>query len=186
MKKLKIILPLLALPFWVNADIYMTKNPDGSISYSDQPQQDSSKVTLQPINTIKPKNALPASESSDSKPAEKKEAPKEQVEQEEKREAYKSVTINSPKDDETLQNIVTLDVSASSVPELQKKFSDSYALYINGSKVADSTTGSFSIPRDQVPRGDYTLQVAILDKDGQTLITSSTITVHVKYHTIAI
>jgi len=194
MKSIKCIIVMLLIPALANADVYMKKDADGSISYSDQPQPNADKITLQPVNTLNAKDNAPVmpeqpdSQSLEGQPAQPPTQEKaEAYKPKEEREAYKSVTISSPKDQETLQNPVTIDVSATSDPALQTKFHDKYALYVNGTQFGEpSETAAFSIPRDQVPRGTYTLQVAILDENKQALITSSMITVFIKYHTIAV
>lgn len=192
MKITKWILILLCVPLLASADVYMKKDADGSISYSDQPQPDADKVILQPVNTLgteADKPAVPEPQNPEQinpeAPQPEKEADKYAVQEE--RKPYKSVAISSPQDQETLQNPVTIEVKGSSEPQLQKKFNDKYALYINGTQFGEaSETASFSIPREAVPRGTYTLQIAILDDKNQALITSSMITVYVKYRTIAI
>lgn len=194
----KLMLVLFLLPALASADVYMKKDANGSISYTDQPQPDADKIALQPVNTLGGKETQPAAPeqpNQEQQNPESLEPPADPSVQnkadtykpKEEREAYKSVTINSPKDQETLQNPVTIDVNAASDPVLQTKFHDKYALYMNGAQFGEpSETPTFSIPREQAPRGTYTLQVAILDENKQALITSSMITVYVKYHTIAV
>lgn len=185
------LLPLLATA----AEVYMKKEANGSVSYSDQPQSDANKISLQPVNTLQSKDSntdtpppeQPNPESAAPNMGQEPKSSDSSALKKEERDAYQSVTITAPKDGETLQNMVTLNVSATSTPALQTKFGDKFALYVNGAKMGDaSDSGSFSVPREQLPRGTYTLQVAVLDEKQQTLITSSTITIEIKYHTIAI
>lgn len=141
------------------AEVYKRVNPDGSVEFTDVPNEAGQKpVEVSPPSTYKSPR-LPASNTPAAKPAFTQ---------------YESVTITSPANDATIRsNEGTLSVSVTSSPGLQGD--DTFLLMMDGSKAGEGNSGKFKL--SNIDRGSHTLMVQIIH-EGQTLLQSQTVTVH--------
>lgn len=165
------LLSILAMLFsvqTVNAKVYKWVTEDGTVVYSDQPHPDAEVLDIKPLHPYKapePKYT----------PFEETEEPETTVKSSSK---YRSLTIDKPQHDETITgNSGSLTVSVSSNPQLKE--GDKFQLVLNGTEIGSPSQHSqFNL--DNVNRGSHNISVKIIDKGGRTLITSSSVTVHVK------
>lgn len=147
--------------------VYKIINPDGSITYTDNPpadHQQTAPLDLPPINA-QPSVDVPANPQGTSTGDE---AP----------EAYSSLEIISPEDEATIppgQQAVT--VSASLTPALHP--GHRLQLYYDGEPYSISSSLSITLS-PPLYRGSHSIQFAVIDKNGKPLIKSDTRTIHIK------
>lgn len=156
--------------FWVTmalipvsaAEVYRTIDQHGNPVFSGQPQPGSEKIEVQPTNvqSLPPARPLPV-----------KRPPTQQAAN-----RYQSLSILSPTNDTTLRNVTQLSVSVSISPVLLGQHS--LVLLDNGQPVGEPGT-SLSMLIKELHRGTHALQVKVVDAQGQTLITSEAVTIHV-------
>jgi len=194
---LMVVLPLSIFA----ASVYMKQEADGSVSFSDKPSSGAQKVKIEKPNIIKDKKTKPkhqtqeapndmlpptgTPESSQSLPPKLNQGPELP-----QKEAYKSVEITSPKDQETIWNPSSVSVSVD-VKYGQNKMGlqkgDKLVLLLDGRKFNEgSSSMSFTLNRDQIPRGAHTLQATVVDGNNTVLITSKMITVYIMYKSVAL
>lgn len=169
----------------VSADVYMQKNPDGSVTFSDDPQ----KSNQAPIN-LPPTSSYSVSGTTQKQPETptiKKSATVPAAETTEEHVNYNSVAIILPKENispdgasYTFQNTVTITVVVEIKPELQK--GDAVQLLLDGvptSKPGPSLT--FSLTREILSRGSHTLEAQVVGANGAVLASSDKVTIYVHY-----
>ena len=146
----------------VLAGVYKRVNPDGSVEFTDVPEEIGEKpVEVAPSSSYtpppQPKVATPA-------PAAKKDVT-----------GYESVSITSPANDSTIRdNEGKISIRVSSEPGLQK--GHRYLLKMDGKSVGKGRTNTF--PLKNVDRGSHNFTVQIIDKNEKMIIESGTVTVH--------
>lgn len=154
----------LMLPLCVQAGttVYKVKNPDGSVSYSDEPVENAVKMDVEPVTTV------PALQYKDI-PA----AAKETVES---KAAYTELDIVSPGHDTAFYSgNGVLNISTKLSPELKK--GHQYLFTLDGKTIATQSAGSLTV--DLVDRGTHTVTVSVVDRQLKTLISAaSTFTIH--------
>ncbi len=156
------ILLLTSLP--CIATIYMQKNADGSVTYSDVPLKDAEPVSLSSGNSVPSTNmSKPPAKTAGAKPAE---------------EYYKSFKIISPKDGETIQNQPAINVKVATDPEFRA--GDTIQVFLDGQPWSDPVAGT-SLDMTNVDRGTHTLYVKLLGSNRQTLKQTETITIYVHH-----
>lgn len=195
------ILVLFLSSFFLYAGtVYMKKDENGNIIFTDTPSEGAKKIKIETPNTVKPKNStpnnlppealrdmMPPTGTPGEPPAEKKSPAEPQVPE---KEVYKSVDITSPKNEETIWNPAMLSVSLSvkygdNKSGLQE--GDKAVLVLDGQKVGEpSTSLSFTLNRDQVPRGEHKLQALVVNDSNTVLISSKTITIFIHYKSVAL
>ncbi len=150
-------------------DIYKTVLPDGTVIYSDAPEQGAEQHSkkLEGIVDIPTLNLPPVKQNKPTSSSDSDTAPFN----------YDSVTITSPKSDQTFRNIGgSLTVSVSVQPALQQ--GHRVELMMDGSKVA-GPSASTTLTAKEVYRGTHSFTARILDKSGKTVARSNSVTVHV-------
>jgi len=162
------IATLLSCTTITHAKVYKWVNEEGSVVYSDQPHPEAEVLNIKPLHPYKaptyqtPEGAevLPNDEPSVDPSA-----------------RYSSVTIDSPEHETNFHGTAgSFSVSVSSNPSLKK--GDKYQLLINGKAIGEPTTLSqFNV--QNINRGEHTLSVQVLNKQGKSLIKSPSITVFV-------
>lgn len=140
--------------------VFKTVDEKGKVSFSDTPQEQSTKVELRDINTAKPVKAsarpptTPVKESALT--------------------SYTDLSITSPKPDALIPNgLVAFTVVAKISPELQA--GHKLQLSIDGQVHSSSATSSITV--DSIHRGQHTLQLSIVDDKGKTLKKSKSINI---------
>lgn len=159
---------LLLISFAASAAVYKWVKPDGTILYSDRPPNENTAPTdLPDVQEIK---VVPPSSSAPDIP------PSDQNEQQSTHE-YTKLEITSPANDSTLRdNSGKVDVSLSLEPPLQE--GDVVAITLDGKDIGQGQSPAFFL--NNVDRGTHSLQVAVKDASGNTLISSSTVSFHVQ------
>ena len=163
---------LLAAPA-AQADIYKTVLPDGTVVYSDHPEEgqepNTEKLEQVDVPTLNfPSTKKTTSSSGYSGYNSSKATQPAQLN-------YNSVVITSPQQDATYRNIGgTLSVSVSIDPALGR--GHQLVLMKNGSQAAGPTRSSRLTATD-VFRGSHTFTVNIVDSQ-QTITSSNAVTVH--------
>lgn len=143
--------------------VYKIKNPDGSVSYSDQPQDDAEVMNVEPISTV------PAFQASDIPSASKELA-------EDTKAIYTELDIVNPGHDTAFYSgNGQVTISTKLTPALRK--GHQFQFRLDGQNLATQTSGSYTVPL--VDRGTHTLVVSVVDRNLKTLISkSSTFTIH--------
>ncbi len=152
--------------FTATAGIYKWVDKDGNIHYSDQEVKGAEQVELSKTITFTPtKTDTPTD--TDTPPDELP--------------AYSEISIVQPKMNETIRNNNgNVEVKIKVVEELSSQ--DSITLYLDGKEVRKGMHGT-STTLSQVERGSHTLRASVLDKNGVSLISSSSIIFHLKIET---
>ena len=164
-----IMTKVLIAVFWVTmalspvsaAEVYRSVDQHGNPVFSGQPQPGSEKIKVQPTNvqSLPPVRRIPA-----------RRPPTQQAAN-----RYQSLSILSPTNDTTLRNITQLGISVSISPVLLGQHS--LVLLDNGQPVGEPGR-SLSMSIKELHRGTHVLQVKVVDAQGQTLISSETVTIH--------
>jgi len=156
-----ILMVLLFFPFLCRADatLYKWKDADGTVHFSDQPQAGAEKVEVHDIQTV-PAAKLPAPGTPEKKAA----VPH-----------YDSVSIVSPANEATLHdNTGNISVSVQVTPPLRTDLGHKLELSLDGvPQGAAGMATQFSL--SNVDRGTHNLQASVLDKDGHTLASGSSV-----------
>lgn len=145
-------------------DVYMTRDKDGNVTFSDQPSQGSE------AHKVKELPSMPAFVAP--------QAPQEPEQQEEPVVEYTSLGIISPTDETTIPTGAAGSLTVNGVlsPGLQP--GHTIQLLNNDVVIDKGTTTRFKL--EYMDRGEHRLQLRVVDKQDQTLIESNTITVYVK------
>jgi len=143
-------------------NVYRSIDAEGNPVFSDIPTADSETIELQEIQTV---------------PAEKnlkfESRPSKQVQPDK----YTSLKITSPADGtEVRENAGNVTVEVELKPELRK--TDSLQLSFDSEIVQEGNQTTFEIT--DIDRGTHQISVAIIDKDGNEIKRSSSITFHLQ------
>lgn len=162
--KIRLLPLLLALPLTVSAEVFRTVDEHGNVTFSDQPSKNAERVKLPPVPTYSAPPAPPITAG----------AP----EQSDPDDIYKSMRITSPENDAAVrENSGNLTVSLALQPGLSNAQGHRIQVYLNGSPVGEpGATTNFSLTN--LDRGTHTLNAAVLDGKGRTLIESDIVTFH--------
>jgi hypothetical protein len=164
-----ITLVLLLIAANAAAAVYKWTTSDGSVIYSDQPPtKNATPADLPQVQeiTIVP----PPSSSGEGEEASSQAEASRGVE-------YTKLTITSPEDQAVLrENSGDVAVSIQLDPALQQ--GDKVAVILDGKEIGQGAGTTLTL--SNVDRGTHTLQAAVKDADGKTLIESPTISFTVK------
>lgn len=143
--------------------VYKIKNPDGSVSYSDQPESNAEVMQVEPISTVPALRMEDVSDVSRERAAESKAI-------------YSAFEITSPGHDTAFYSgNGQLSVTTKLTPALKR--GHQYQFRLDGQTISTQKSGALVIPL--VHRGTHTLSVAVLDQNLKTLISAaSTFTIH--------
>ncbi len=175
MKKTALFCPLLSASLSalllcttsVQAKVYKWVTEDGTVVYSDQPHPEAEVLNIEPLHPYKAP-AYKTPESSDDK------KDKAQVNATSR---YSSVTVDSPEHEANIHGSGgSFTVSVSSNPALKK--GDKYQLLIDGRAIGQPTPlAQFNV--QNIDRGEHAIAVQILNKQGESVMTSPSITVFI-------
>lgn len=161
-----LVASLAWLPDLHASKVYKIVNPDGSITYTDNPpadHQQTAPLNLPPINT----------QSSPEVPANLRTSNEDDTP-----EVYQALEITSPADDATIPpGQQTVTVSASVTPALRP--GHQLQLYYDGEPHSVSSSLSVTL-NPPLYRGSHSIQFAVVDKNGKILIKSAPHTIHIK------
>jgi len=164
-------LPILLcclLPLHSQAALYKWVDENGEVVYSDQPPNDEAKpLDLPPIMVTPAIKVKPA--------AKKTAAPAP-----EKKTEYQMLVISRPTDDSVIfDNAGNIPMSFQLQPTLNSKAGDTLEVEMDG-KVIMPNLSTTSVTLNNIDRGSHNLKVRVKDKNGQILISSQPITVHLR------
>ena len=157
--RLLLLLAALFLLTSVSAEVYRSLDEDGNIIFTDKPSPDAEKVKIDKVQTISPPAVedfeyTPPAKSADS--------------------GYTKLEVMSPENDHVFtDNTGDVTVSILIEPALNTKLGDRLILTLDGKKQAESSSTSF--PLTNLDRGTHTTKVDVVNKDGKSLESSSTI-----------
>ena len=155
---------LLLLVSSAQGEMYKHKDAEGVTVYSDVPAEGATPIVTPEGNTIKlPKYVAkkkPAKESSDSE--------------------YSTFIIVSPENDSTVrENSGSVTIALSLTPELNTESGHSISAFVNGIK-AVSNSASLAITINNINRGSHSIYAVVTDAEGNNLIQSNSINIHLK------
>lgn len=157
------LLTLTAMSTQAATTVYKVKNPDGSISYSDQPQDNAEMMQVEPVPTVPavPVNLAPAN------------SPEEDTST---AQAYRNFAIVAPGNNEAFHSPQgTVEIRVALDPTLQDGHMLEY--WLDGKLHQSSQAHALQLTN--VDRGTHTVQVKIVDTSGVVLENrSSSFTVH--------
>lgn len=154
----------LVLASAANGAVYKWKDSEGIVHYSDQPQPGAEAVEQLPIQTYRP-TPVPARATNAGANAG---APSR---------GYSTLAFVSPINDTTIRdNQGNVAVQLSIEPPLRD--GHAIALSIDGSR-QDRTVASTTFTLSNLARGTHTLQAVVLDSEGNEVMSSEALTLHI-------
>ena len=151
----------LLISLTVSAEVYKTKDKDGNVVYTDNPNtQGAEKIELREINTVPGPTFIP--EYQPSQPSQAQPF------------AYK-LRIISPRDEVGIPvGQRDLAIAVSIEPKLRE--GDLLVYYMDGELLEESQSTNIIVR--EIPRGSHKISVEAMDADGQSLGTSESVTVN--------
>jgi hypothetical protein len=178
-----LLMVILLISLTCGAAIYMQKDANGNISYSDMPSPNALRVDLPPptVTQFSTPVAPPVNKniaSKESKNANNKNSADANAAAADGHEAYSVFFISSPIDQQTFQNQRDLPVEVSITPGLQK--GDSIQFILDGAKVGEPTaTTHYQL--NQLPRGSHQVGEILLDANKSELRQAPPVSFFVHY-----
>jgi len=157
----------ISLSFSVSAaKVYKKVNPDGSIEYSDTPQNEADEpIKLKPVQTIT-LPPLPKTSASTPKPVKPKVF------------KYENISIVSPKDDEGIRsNNGDFTARGELSPALQTDQEHHIQWLLDGKEVTGAIGLTLSLKN--LDRGTHQLQLRVVNFNGKAEIETPTISFHI-------
>lgn len=152
--------------------VYKIINPDGSVTYTDTPpaeDQHSETLNLPPINQ-QPTINVPTQPVNDTDNASDFSG-------------YSELLINSPEPNGTIPpGQQTLTVTASVTPPLQP--GHKLQLYYDGEPYGKPSSSLSKTLHSPLYRGSHIIQLAVISANGEQLIRSKPLTIHIKRATV--
>jgi len=172
--RISLLIISLFFIYSTQADVYKSVDEDGNVIFTDKPSPDAEKIKVKEVQTvetpkIEPKQeALPAEE-----PAEEEQKPVE----------YSKVEITSPENVSAVRaNNGNITISAAVEPALDNEAGDTLALYMDSKLVSAGPGTQFNL--NNVDRGTHSFRVAVIDKGGNELKRSASISFTVLRHSV--
>ena len=163
MKRLLILLVLITCT--AQAEIYKSQNEKGEWVYSDKPSPSAERMKLPPLSTYK----SPPLRTSGSPPPKAIE-----------NDIYAGFSFIKPVNDETLRNNLGIVMAETKlVPALQHKLKHRIQFYLDNEPYGP-VIASTAVTMSNLDRGAHTLSASVVDQEGNTLISTGSVTVHVK------
>ena len=155
---------LLMLVSSAQGEMYKHKDAEGVTIYSDVPAEGATPIVTPEGNTIKlPKYVAkkkPAKEPADS--------------------GYSAFIIVSPENDSTLRdNSGNITITLALTPELKIDSRHSISAFVDGLKTV-SNSASLAITINNINRGSHSIYAVVTDAEGNNLIQSNSINIHLK------
>ncbi len=163
MKQLLVLLVLITCP--VQAEIYKSQNAKGEWVYSDKPSPQAERMRLPPLSTYKPPPVR--------RPGT---PPPKAIENN----FYTSFSFIKPVNDETLRNNLGIVMAKTKLaPALQTKLKHRVQFYLDN-KPYGPVIASTAVTMSNLDRGAHSLSASVVDKAGNTLISTGNVIVNVK------
>ena len=146
------------------AKVYKKVNPDGSVEYSDTPQNEADEpIKLKPVQTITLPPLPTASPPKSVKPKAFK---------------YERISIVSPKDDEGIRsNNGDFTAKGELIPGLQRDQEHHIQWLLDGKDVPGAN--GLTLNLKNLDRGTHQLQLRVINFDGKAEIETPTISFHI-------
>lgn len=155
-----------------NTEVYQYIDEQGNVVFTDKPVEGGHKREVKDPAVIKFKER-PV-------PAVLKESETGRKQEKESPQQYTRLAIVKPEQDSSFQeNTGTVAVSLAIQPELQLKFGHYVQVSLDGNWLP-TKYASNSLTINNVNRGSHAIKVAVMDPSGMRLITSNTITFHLR------
>lgn len=151
-----------------DAAIYVRRDAQGNLHYSDQPSPGAKKLKLPPSNVIRSPKSHKIK-----KPPEVTPPPVK---------GYEEFSFVKPTDGETFHNLYTFSARFKITPELMK--GDQIILLLDGKPYDEPSSEkqiNFGSTDNPINPGTHTLQAKIINKDGKILKQTKTITIYIHY-----
>lgn len=170
---MKYIFALILYTFCLSsyADVYQSTDSNGNILYTDTPSQQAEKLIL-PQSDLPPQQpqVAPDPKTAPGTPAEKK-----------ANVPYTLFELQTPKDQETLQNESNVTITINIKPELQP--GDNIQIYMDGKPIGTpAPTTSFNLGR--LERGTHQFYAELIDAQNKVIKKTNLITVYLHYANI--
>ncbi len=170
MRKVIILCMLVVFAQPVVAKLYKCKDADGNTAYTDEPCLDGKEIKLPPLHTYTPAVATPSSP--------------ETIGGVQVFKGYKSLSITEPKNDKAIiSNTRAVTVSYQLKPALDTNRGHKYSIALDGKQLKAKGVTS-QIKLQDVDRGSHTVQIFVLDRDSNILISSQTVTFHLRQSSV--
>jgi len=156
----------LSLSLSAASKVYKKVNPDGSVEYSDVPQDETAEpIKLKPLQSISLPPLVPApvsqSTAATAKPFK-----------------YESIRILSPQDDEGIRsNNGDFTAKGELLPPLQPDLEHHLQWLLDGKEVPNAN--GLTLNLKNVDRGTHQLQLRVIDFDGKVAIETPVISFHI-------
>ena len=167
MKKILSVIIILFLNVCYGA-IYMHVDKNGTTVYSDTPESADASVVNIPKSMQIESSGVPLPSQSV--------LPSLQSDKNADTDGYTIFTILSPKNNENVQNQVTVPVSIEIKPALRK--GDKLQLFLDNKPIGDPVTQT-TLMLPWVERGEHQLSVAVIDKDSKVIKNTDSITIFI-------
>ena len=172
MKKFIVAFILLFLISLTYGAIYMQKDANNNISYSDTPSDNAMSIDVPNVSSsISTSNA--GNNENKNESSSEAEVPPPQADQPGKL-VYTDLRLLSPKDQETFQNQASIPVKLKITPKLQA--SDTIQLVVDGNLWGNPST-SMEITLTNLPRGTHTISAVLMNDQQKIIITSNMVTI---------
>lgn len=148
--------------------VYKKVNPDGTVEFTDQPSSDAEEVPVSEVPTIKIKPAPPIPTT------------RFDLQQKEKPQvfSYKQVVITSPANDETIRdNAGNITIQGSVSPALRQELGHQLRWTMDGEVLEQQ---GLILRLTNVDRGTHTVQLEVIDGEGEVLASSQPVTFHLR------
>lgn len=163
----------LGVPSLGGAEVYKIINPDGSVSYTDQPTENAEQISTEPsppITTSKPAKTTRKTPAADSTTTSEKQA--EPV-------TYTSFSIVAPKNGESIRaNNGTITVTIKIIPGLAANQGDKITLFLDGKPVGKPGSQT-SFKLQNLDRGSHTVSATLKNAKGQILHAAPSVSFHI-------
>jgi hypothetical protein len=162
--KYSILLLVLLLAPLARADVYKTVTSDGEVIFSDVPSKGAKRVHLPELTTYK-SVPVPAVSAAPTVPAQEAMS-------------YKSFTVTSPQDQATVwDNEGNVSMTVALEPALAVEDGHRVQFYLDGQPYGKADL-SMANAYHGLDRGTHTLSASVLDSDGDSLISTTPVTVY--------
>lgn len=158
------LLAVFAQP--VLAKLYKCKDAEGNTVYTDEPCADGKELKLPPLHTYTPVIIPPAFPTTN-------EADKKAV-------TYESLKILEPGNDKPVYNNTgTVTVSYQLKPSLNTSLGHQFSIALDGKQLKTKGVTN-QIQLQNLDRGSHSVQIFVVDKDNGILLSSPTVTFHLR------
>ena len=153
------------------AEVYRQIDQEGNVTFSDHRTQQSEKVTIPPVNVIKPyqENKINNQISQSDKHIANKSK---------KSTDYQQLILIHPIDDQTVRDdLGNVTLQWRSEPELATNEQHYFEVLLDGVAMGNKLEQT-SITLNNIDRGTHTVQIQLLNSNGMQLTTSQAVTFH--------